>query len=160
MNKTDEPCAQPVDETTVAAQADLVPPATSAPTAPTLSAEGATKRPSRATKPPTQPNDESGSTTTANGSAISSPISKNSAVPSVGSTPHWRTPTSIKGLASQANRVATLVLNNGIDVDIARAYSGLIRTVAQAASIEVTRSRFLQTMPDLSLEQEVDDGGR
>jgi hypothetical protein len=41
--------------------------------------------------------------------------------------------------AAQANAVATLLLNGEIDVDTARTYSSVARTVAQAMSTEVSR---------------------
>lgn len=80
--------------------------------------------------------------------------SKNSAEPLSDSNESWRTPNSVRDFAAQANRVATMVLNGQIDKETARTYSTLARVVAQAASIEVTRARFLKEAPDLSLEEE------
>ena len=57
--------------------------------------------------------------------------------------------------AAQANRVATMVLNGEMDLDVARTYSSLARTVAQAMSTEVSRARFVQSEPTLTLSQEV-----
>lgn len=45
-----------------------------------------------------------------------------------------------------------MILNGEVDMDVARAYASLARVVSQAASLEVTRGRFLKEMPDLSLE--------
>jgi hypothetical protein len=45
-----------------------------------------------------------------------------------------------------------------MDIDRARAFSSLARTIAQTVSAEVTRSRFLQNEPDLTFEEtEYDD---
>ena len=67
------------------------------------------------------------------------------------STRHWRQPTSVRAFAAQANAVATMVLNGEMDLESARVYSAVARTVAQSMSTEVTRSRFLQTEPDLDI---------
>jgi putative effector of murein hydrolase len=64
---------------------------------------------------------------------------------------HWSKPNSIKELASQVNIVATMVLNKELDIETARSYSGLVRTIAQAASMEVARGRLSKTVPDLTL---------
>lgn len=55
------------------------------------------------------------------------------------------------------NSVATRVLNGGIDVEAARLYSSLARTVAATMSSEVTRARFLTQEPDLTFEAEVEE---
>ena len=78
--------------------------------------------------------------------------SKTSVSPSRDSKEHWSTPRNVREFAVQANRLATMVLNAEVDFDVARTYATLARVVAQAASIEVTRSRFLKEAPDLSLE--------
>lgn len=59
--------------------------------------------------------------------------------------------------AAQANRVATMVLNGEIDLEVARTYSSMARTVAQAMSTEVSRARFVRTQPTLDLTDEVFD---
>jgi hypothetical protein len=46
-----------------------------------------------------------------------------------------------------------LVLNSGIDLDVARTYSGVARTMAQVLSAEVYRARHLKQEPNLSLEE-------
>jgi hypothetical protein len=57
----------------------------------------------------------------------------------------------VRAFAAQANAVATMVLNGEMDLESARVYSAVARTVAQSMSTEVTRSRFLQTEPDLDI---------
>lgn len=59
--------------------------------------------------------------------------------------------------ASQANKVATMILNGEIDVDTGRLYSSIARTVAQALSTEVSRARYLQNEPNLTFPEEIDD---
>lgn len=104
----------------------------------------------------TPTNDDSGSTLGKNGSAGESQISRSSAGPSIVSTKPWPTPKNVRGFASQVNQVATMVLNGEIDLNNARLYSGLVRTVAQAMSTEVSRARFLSQIPDLSFEDQED----
>jgi hypothetical protein len=53
--------------------------------------------------------------------------------------------------ASQANRVATMVLTGEVDLDTARTYAAVARTVAQAMNTEVNRARLEQGIPNLSL---------
>lgn len=53
--------------------------------------------------------------------------------------------------------VATMVLNGTMDLEGARVYSSVARTVAQAMSTEVSRSRFVQAEPSLDLPQDVFD---
>ena len=69
----------------------------------------------------------------------------------------WRPARSAIEFAAQANQVATMVLNGEIDPDVARIYSGIARTVAQAMSTEVSRARFLAEQPNLSLDLPDDD---
>lgn len=92
---------------------------------------------------------DDGSAPTANGSASSSPTSESSARRSGG----WTKPRNVKQFAGQVNEIATMVLNGEIDIETARAYSSLARTVAQSVSLEVTRSRFLKEVPDLRLDE-------
>lgn len=107
------------------------------------------------TQPETQPSENSGSTTGRRASASESPTSKNSDEPVKGSKKHWRQPKTVREFAAQANAVATLILNGDIDEAPARQYTAIARTVAQAMSIEVARSRFLKEMPDLDFGEEV-----
>lgn len=72
--------------------------------------------------------------------------------PSSDSNRRWRKPKTVREFAAQANDVATMILNGEIDMEQARGYASLARVVAQAASVEVTRARFLKREPDLSLE--------
>ncbi len=81
----------------------------------------------------------------------SPPISSSSAGPSSGSKQHWQKPGSVMELAAQANDVATKFLNGEVNIEVARTYATIARVVAQAASIEVAKSRFLKEEPDLSL---------
>ena len=48
-----------------------------------------------------------------------------------------------------------MLLNGEIDLDTARSYSGIARTVAQAAAQETMRARIVQTEPDLTFEADV-----
>jgi hypothetical protein len=78
----------------------------------------------------------------------------NSDEPSNASKKPFRLPTNVKEFASQANLVATMILNNEIHIDQARAYSAVARTVAQAVNLEVQRSRFLRNEPNLEFNKE------
>ena len=51
--------------------------------------------------------------------------------------------------------MATMLLNGEIDLDTARSYSGIARTVAQAAAQETMRARVLQIEPDLTFDDDV-----
>jgi hypothetical protein len=53
--------------------------------------------------------------------------------------------------------VATMVLNDEIDLDKAKSYSNIARNVIQGMGQEVTKSRFLKTAADLSFADEADD---
>ena len=85
----------------------------------------------------------------------SPPNSTNSATPPSSSNKHWLQPRSAREFASQANAVATMLLNGKIDLETARAYASLTRTVAQTLSTEVSKARFLEKPPDLSLDGDV-----
>jgi hypothetical protein len=73
--------------------------------------------------------------------------------PSDAQSKPWTTPHNVRQLASQANKVATMVLNGDMDPETARTYSALIRTVAQSMSTEVTRARSQKNVPDLTFEE-------
>lgn len=47
-----------------------------------------------------------------------------------------------------------MVLNGEVDLDTARVYSGVARTMAQVLTAEVYRARFLGREPNLSLEDD------
>ena len=79
--------------------------------------------------------------------------SKNSEEQSSTSKQHWPMPRNVRQFAAQANAIATMLLNDQIDVMVAKTYAGIARVVTQAASIEVARSRFLKEEPDLSLDE-------
>lgn len=100
--------------------------------------------------PPT--NDEStGTSDSAESTSSSRKTSKTSGARTSSSSKHWRQPTDARELAAQTNMVATMLLNNEIDVDTARTYAALSRVIAQVLSVTVTRARFVKTEPDLSL---------
>jgi hypothetical protein len=80
--------------------------------------------------------------------------SKPSGAPTSGSKKSWQTPVDANDFARQTNKVATMLLNDEIDLEKARAYASLSRVVATTLSVVVTRSRFLKTEPDLSLGDE------
>ena len=77
--------------------------------------------------------------------------------PSSGSTRQFRQPKTVKEFANQASVVCTMLLNGKLDLETARAYSGIARVVAQAMSSEVTKSRLLSERPDMTLDGEVFD---
>lgn len=77
--------------------------------------------------------------------------SRNSGKRTSSSSKSWRQPADAKELAAQTNMVATMLLNNEIDIDTARTYAALTRVIAQVLSVTVTRARFVKTEPDLSL---------
>ena len=76
------------------------------------------------------------------------PTSKPFAAPSK----RWSKPRDAKAFASQANEVATMILNGEISAETARLYIGAARAMAQVLSTEVYRARFLNQEPNLSLE--------
>jgi hypothetical protein len=85
------------------------------------------------------------------------PTSSTSDAPSPTLRRRWREPSTLKEFASQARSVATMLLNGEIDLDTARSYSGIARTIAQAAAQETMKARLLQAEPDLTFEDEVYD---
>lgn len=95
------------------------------------------------------PGDERSSATGVSGSEPKSPTSLISGEPSKPSTGRYRLPRSVHEFAGQANLIATQVLNGDIDLETARAYSAIARTVAQAVTAETTRARILRSTPDL-----------
>ena len=108
--------------------------------------DGASRRPKDV------PNGDAGSERGKSESGYSSPTSGTSGSPSSASKERWRKPRTVKQFAGQINDVATRVLNGEIDMEQARVYSGLVRTVAQSISLEVSKARFLQEAPDLRLD--------
>lgn len=95
-----------------------------------------------------------GSTTGSRELGSASLTSKPSDMPSPVSTRRYSAPTTVRAFASQVNRIATAVLNGEVDLETARTYSSLARTVAQAVTAETTRARFIQKEPDLTFEEE------
>lgn len=156
MTKADMARAHPVAvRTTDPAEADA-PPATRPPTAKTRRSMSATKSASSHISSGIEPSADVGSAPTSSMSASESPISKPSAKPPSGSNKQWRTPTTVRGLATQANKIATGLLNEEVDLEKAKAYSALVRSVAQMMSIEVARARFLRSEPVLDFEDEIE----
>lgn len=93
-----------------------------------------------------------GSAAGRNESDSSSQTSETSGGRPSASNARWPKPRHVRALAAQVNEVATKVLNGEIDMDTARLYAALTRTLAQTISAETTRARFAQEAPDLSLE--------
>ena len=52
-----------------------------------------------------------------------------------------------------------MLLNGEIELDVARAYSGIARTIAQAVTSEITKARFLRQEPDLTLDVDAFEAG-
>lgn len=80
-----------------------------------------------------------------------------SAAPSRRSTKRYRQPRNVREFASQASRVASMVLNGEIELEVARTYSSIARVVAQSITAETVRARFLKMAPELEftdLEEE------
>jgi hypothetical protein len=109
---------------------------------------------SRHTSAATTRSGVSGSTAGGSASVGASRTSNPSEPPSTPSMRQWRKPKDAAAFAAQANRVATMILNGEIDLDTARTYSGVARTMAQVLSAEVYRARFLQQAPDLNLDDD------
>jgi hypothetical protein len=55
----------------------------------------------------------------------------------------------VKEFAAQANQVATMILEGTINLETAKVYSSVARTVSQSMSIEVQRARASKEKPDL-----------
>jgi hypothetical protein len=55
-------------------------------------------------------------------------------------------------MASQAVRLATMVLNGEVELEVAQTYSAIARTAAQLLTAEVQQARYLQQAPDLTFE--------
>ena len=126
-------------------------PATNESIEPTPSGGTDTILPSHCITAATVPVGDYGSTTISNELAGESLIYPYCAEPSRPSIGRFSRPTSAREFASQANDVATKVLNGDIDLDTARTYSAIARTVAQAMSAEVARARFLKSLQNLTL---------
>ena len=117
-------------------------------------------KPSRGIRKGTRRNTPSGHGLGREGQAASSQSkSTPSATPSSSLNKQWRQPKSVRQFASQASAVCTLLLNGKLDLETAKAYSAIARTVSQAVTAEVQRSRFLQTVPELAFDQDVFEDG-
>lgn len=119
-----------------------------------LSVEPAIEPLSELTSDLIPPNAFSGFAPIVEGSVPTFQKSSNSGGRSKPSTRRWRQPQNVRQFAAQVNRVATMVLTGEIELESARVYSGLARTVAQSMSTEVSRSRFLAQAPDLDLTED------
>lgn len=87
------------------------------------------------------------------GQAAPSPSNcASSAAPSPGSKRRWPVPKSARDVAAQANLVATLVLNGDLSLEHGRVYASTARLVAQALTVELSRARLSDNVPDLSLD--------
>lgn len=84
--------------------------------------------------------------------------SENSTAPSSDLKKRWRTPKNVRELATQINQVATLVLNDQIDLEHARAFGALTRNVAQLISTEFQRARSKQQVVDTNFCEDYLDG--
>lgn len=128
---------------------------TSGDTGPVNSGGDTTTTPSSPTTHATPRSIGSGASAGRNAPDDPSPNSKTSDERSSDSKRRWKQPRNAREFAAQANAVATMVLNGEMNLDAARTYSSVARTVAQALSSEVSRSRFLQAEPSLELPGEV-----
>lgn len=77
-----------------------------------------------------------------------------------GSNRSFRRPSTIKEFVSQVNAVATSVLNGQGNIEVARAFSALARTVAQAMNVEMTKARIAKQSPDMALSDDVFEEGQ
>ena len=82
----------------------------------------------------------------------SMPKSKRSAERSSDLNKAYQKPSNVKGLAEQVNEIATLVLNDKIDLEKARTYSALVRGVGQLMSLEMFKARQMKTVPNTDLQ--------
>jgi hypothetical protein len=76
--------------------------------------------------------------------------------PSNVSKKRWPVPKSARDVAAQANLVATMVLNGELTLEQGRVYASTARLVAQALTVELSRSRIISDVPDLSLTYETE----
>lgn len=65
---------------------------------------------------------------------------------------HWSRPRDVRAFATQANAVATMVLNGEIDLETARIYASTGRLVVQSMSIEARRARAGNEAPNTELK--------
>ncbi len=63
----------------------------------------------------------------------------------------YQRPAQAQTLTHQVNDVATKVLNEEIDLDTARVYSALVRSMSQLISVEVVRAKMTKTKPNLDI---------
>lgn len=102
----------------------------------------------------TKRNERSGSKRAARASATTPPEKSTTSAPrSNGSNKPWSLPLTVRQFTSQANNVATMLLNDEIDVETTKVYSALARTIAQTVTAEVQRARSAKSIPDLDFEE-------
>jgi hypothetical protein len=102
----------------------------------------------------TEASGANGSTTGSFAPASDAPTSANSDAHKSSSKQSWRRPNNVRELAAQATTIATMLLNDKVDLELARTYAGITRVVCQAMALEVSRSRFLRSTPDLDLDEQ------
>ena len=68
---------------------------------------------------------------------------------------YWETPKDVWGFASQTNKIATMILNEEIDIEKARTFAALARTISQAATNKVNIARLTKEAPDLEFENDL-----
>ena len=73
-------------------------------------------------------------------------------LPASDSKKRWSQPKTVRQFTSQVNAVATKLLNGEIDLDQAKAYSALARTIAQTVTAEVQRARAMKCVPNLDFD--------
>lgn len=104
--------------------------------------------------PKTKKSGNGGSTRTVSASRTTRRLkSSSSGSPSSDLNGHWSLPKTVRQFTSQANAVATKVLNGDLDLEVAKTYSALARTMAQTISAEVQRARASRSVPILDFEE-------
>lgn len=86
--------------------------------------------------------------------STSPPMSTPCSQPLPDSIGSWRQPVDVRGLASQVNRVATMVLNGKLSIEDVKGYATLTRTIAQLISAETARARMLREPPNLTFDED------
>ena len=78
--------------------------------------------------------------------------SKNSKKPTSSLKKQWHTPEELKELAKQAVEVGTMILNDDIEIEKARAYSAVVKVTTQAITAEINKARLAGYVPDIDLK--------
>ena len=66
----------------------------------------------------------------------------------------WQRPTDLNEFTSQVLSVSTMLLNGKIDMELARTYSSLARTISQSITASLVRARLMKEEPDLEFEED------